>query len=160
MISLVRVDDRLVHGQVVTQWVSHSKVNRIYIVDDASANDEFMKKMLMSLAPAGTSVRVVTVQSAIENMYRVIEDDKISAMILVKTPEPILKMVQGGVKLEYVTLGGMGAGPGRRKISKNISLTEEEKKMIEDIEALGVEVVCHTVPYESAIPVQEALKKF
>lgn len=160
MISLVRIDDRLIHGQVVTQWISHTQANIIYIVDDTLANDPFMKKMLVNLAPAGTVVKVVTIQAACENMHKVQDNKELRAMILTNTPYPVLKMVEAGITIPKVILGGMGAGLDRKRIFKTVAITEKEKQDIEAIMEFGVEVVCHIVPYTPEVDAKECLKAF
>jgi D-glucosaminate PTS system EIIB component len=160
MISLVRVDDRLIHGQVVTQWISHTQANIIYIVDDTLANDAFMKKMLINLAPAGTVVKVVTIDAACENMHKVENNPELRAIILTNTPYPILRMVQAGLKFPKVVLGGMGAGGKRKRIFKTIAIDDKEKADIEAIIDLGVHVVCHIVPYTPEVDAIECLKSY
>ena len=160
MISLVRVDDRLIHGQVVTQWISHTQANIIYIVDDTLANDPFMKKMLISLAPAGTTVKVVTTQAACENMHKVQDNKDLRAIILTNTPNPVLKMIQAGITIPQVVLGGMGARPERKRIFKTVAISESEKNDIEAIMEYGVKVVCHIVPYTPEVDVLECLKEY
>lgn len=159
MISLVRVDDRLIHGQVATQWVQHAKANRIYIVDDQVNNDDFLKKMTISLAPQGTIVKVVSVDDAKKNMHRIVENNQIKAMVLVKTPEPIIEMIEAGVDIKKVVLGGMGANNERKRLSKTVSVTKKELEMIQTLIDKGVEVVNQIVPYTPAEDTKDLIER-
>ncbi len=67
-ISLVRVDDRLIHGQVVMSWIRYIDCNAIKIIDDQVASDEFMCSLLCSVAPSGTKVEIVDIKNGAE-MY-------------------------------------------------------------------------------------------
>ncbi len=160
MIVLVRVDDRLIHGQVVTQWISHTQTNIIYIVDDILANDAFMKNMLVNMAPAGTVVKVVTTEAACENMHKVEGNKDLKAMIITNTPEPILSMVNAGVKITDVVLGGMGARSDRKRIFKTVAISQSEKESIESLMDKGVNVICHIVPYTQPTNAVDALKNY
>jgi D-glucosaminate PTS system EIIB component len=160
MIALVRVDDRLIHGQVVTQWISYTQTNIIYIVDDLLANDPIMKNMLVNLAPAATVVKVVTTQAACENMNKVADNPELKAMILTNTTKPLLEMVKAGIKMNRIVLGGMGARNDRKRIAKTVAITEAEKGEIESLLSMGLEVVCHTVPYTACVDAKDALKNW
>ena len=63
-IVLIRIDDRLIHGQVVTQWIKDTNGNRILIVDDKLVNDRMMMRILKAAAPPGVKVEVMTVADA------------------------------------------------------------------------------------------------
>ena len=65
-----RVDDRLIHGEVVTAWTPYTQANRIVIVDDEVAADDFNKRVLKSLAPSGTQVAVLTVAGATKALQK------------------------------------------------------------------------------------------
>ena len=160
MISLVRVDDRLIHGQVVTQWISYNHINIIYIVDDILANDSFMKNMLVNMAPDGTKVKVVTVDAACENMNKIVENNDLSAMIITNTPMPIQRMIDANIKITDVVLGGMGARADRKRIFKTVAISEEEKNSIQYLIDKGLKVVCHIVPYTNPVEASEALKSY
>lgn len=160
MIALVRVDDRLIHGQVVTQWISYTQTNIIYIVDDMLANDPVMKNMLVNLAPASTVVKVVTTQAACENMNKVADNPDQRAMILTNTTKPVLEMAKAGIKFNRVVLGGMGSRDGRKRIAKTVAISDVEKADIDEMIQLNLEVVCHTVPYTACVDIKDALKNW
>src|SRR5690554_6550563 len=107
MIQLFRIDDRLVHGQVATKWVSRIDANKIYIVDDGVAADIMLSNICRTLAPRGTSVDVITVEQGITLLPKVQAHPQYRALIIVKVPETILQLKEGGVKIERLILGGM-----------------------------------------------------
>ena len=88
MIALTRIDDRLIHGQVATQWVADSRANNIYIVDDETADDEFAVMVCKGLAPLRTEVFVLKTMESFDVLKEVAENDSKRGLILVKTPEP------------------------------------------------------------------------
>ena len=86
-IVLARVDDRLIHGEVVTAWTPSLSANRIVIVDDTVAADKFNKRVLMALAPQGTKVAVLSVEGATKALQK---PDPGNERVIVLTKTPIV----------------------------------------------------------------------
>ena len=138
-LKLVRVDDRLIHGQVVAVWLKAIGADRIVIVDDRTAQDAFLKDVLTLAAPRGVPVEV---HGFAEGSLRVIEiakDDE-QAFVLVKSPLTALRLRQAGVGFDVLNIGGMGSGPGRRPLYKNISANAEELEAMRELERMGTRV--------------------
>jgi len=156
-IVLSRIDDRLIHGQVVTSWVKQTGGNRIMIVDDALTKDIFMQKILKAAAPPDVVVDVLTIEAAAV-MLKGEEESGEKIIILTKVPQTLEKLIEGGVKLKRIVLGGMGAKEGRKKFNRNVSASREEmdsmKRMIEG----GTEIVFQLVPVESPVDVRKMLE--
>ncbi len=146
-IVLTRIDDRLIHGQVVTAWVKHTDANRILIVDDPLTKDTFMQRILRSAAPAGITVEVKGVSEAADFLKEDAETGE-KLMILVKGPQNLESLVDEGVKLPLIILGGMGAKAGRKKFNRNVSASEEEIACMKRLEEKGAVVQFQLVPDE------------
>ena len=146
-IVLTRIDDRLIHGQVVTAWVKHTDANRILIVDDPLTKDTFMQRILRSAAPAGITVEVKGVSEAADFLKEDAETGE-KLMILVKGPQNLESLVDEGVKLTLIILGGMGAKAGRKKFNRNVSASEEEIACMKRLEEKGAVVQFQLVPDE------------
>lgn len=151
-IVLARVDDRLIHGEVVSVWTPSLSANRIVVADDAVAEDAFNKRVLKALAPAGVKVNVYSVDEASEKMkgeYK--KEEKI--IILAKTPSTFERMVNNGVELESVNLGGMGIRGQRKSFIKNVACDEEEIMSIKNMLNKNVHVYYQLVPEQQVIEV-------
>ena len=118
-ISLVRIDDRLIHGQVVTAWLKYYPSDVIVIVDDGVAKDSLMQRVLRAAAPKGSKVIAKSVADTIDYINGG-EHDKEKVMLIAKGPEPIEQLVDGGVAIKAVVLGGMGIKTGRTKLNRNV----------------------------------------
>lgn len=154
---LVRIDDRLIHGQVATAWVKVTRANKIIIVDDAVAQDFFIVKVLKMAAPQGIKVEVSDINTAIEVLKKSEEStDKI--MILAKTPKTIYEMMLAGIEIKELNIGGMGAGPGRKQVYKNISASPEEKEVLKKIVDLGTDVFIRIVPDDNRIAIKNYIQ--
>ena len=159
MIALTRIDDRLIHGQVATQWVREVRANKIYIVDDETANDEFATMICKGLAPLGTEVFVLQEDKAAVVLKAVDEKQNVRALILVKSPGALIKMLDGGLELKKVIVGGMGKRADRKAFYRSISVSDEEIRQFQEILERGVDSQCQIVLSDSSIPVSKLIKK-
>jgi PTS system mannose-specific IIB component len=146
-LGLVRIDDRLIHGQVVAVWVKHIRVEMIVIVDDGVAKDSFMQDVLRLSAPPGITVDVRSVEQGIATLGSDTPNREY-IMVLVKTPKTARQLFDGGLHFSHLNVGGVGAGPGRKSLFKNISMSEEEKTILKSLVKDGVKVTLQTVPGE------------
>ena len=157
-VVLARVDDRLIHGEVVTAWIPTFKVTRILIVDDETARDEFNVRVVKALAPAGTKVFVYTVDKAAEKlMVQGVEGERL--LLLAKTPTTYHRLVQKGVPLKEVNLGGAGIRGERQPFINNVALNPEEVLACEEMQKAGVRVYYQLVPEQGVIEINDAIKK-
>jgi len=150
-IRLVRVDDRLIHGQVVAVWLRSVGADRIVIVDDRVAADPFLVEVLTLAAPSDVAVEVLGVA---EGAARVTELAGVPdrAFVLVKTPATVLSLLRAGAPIDVLNVGGMGAGPGRRPLYRNISASDDERAAMREIEAAGTRVEIRVVPDDRPVP--------
>jgi mannose/fructose/N-acetylgalactosamine-specific phosphotransferase system component IIB len=152
-LRLVRIDDRLIHGQVVAGWLRALGAQRIVIVDDASARDEFLREVLVLAAPQGTPVEVYGVA---EGAVRCIELARAPepVIVLARSPRTVLSLRQAGVPIDVVDLGGLGAGPGRRRVHRTISVGPDDIRDLRELEQLGTRVEIQIVVDDRPIPFQ------
>ena len=104
--GLARIDDRLIHGQVATRWTKETNVTRIIVVSDEVAADTVRKTLLTRVAPPGVTAHVVDVAK----MIRVYNNPKYAGqrvMLLFTNPTDVERIVEGGVKITSVNIGGM-----------------------------------------------------
>jgi len=144
-IRLVRVDDRLIHGQVVAVWLRSVGADRIVIVDDHVAADPFLVEVLTLAAPSDVAVEVLDIAAGAGRVTDLLTA-KDRCFVLVKTPATALALLRAGFPIDVLNVGGMGAGPGRRPLYRNISATEDERAAMREIEAAGTHVEIRVVP--------------
>ena len=154
-IVLSRIDDRLIHGQVVTAWAKTTSATSILIADDMLMTDAFTRRLLKAAAPPGIGVEVLGVRDSIDYMKQQ-NPEKENLILLTKGPEQMERIIDAGVGIKTIILGGMGAKPGRNRFTKNVSASPEEVSSIRRIVEGGIEVLYQLVPGE--IPVN--VKKF
>lgn len=152
-----RVDDRLIHGEVVTAWTPNTHATRIMIIDDDVVRDTFNVRVVKALAPAGTKVIVYSVEKACEKlMVPGVEGERI--MILTKSPTTFYRLIKGGVPIKEVNLGGAGIRGKRQPFINNVALDPEEVKACDEMKKAGVHVFYQLVPEQGVIEIDNALK--
>lgn len=144
-IVLTRIDDRLIHGQVMTAWVKKTRANQILIIDDEVAKDEFMREVLKMSAPNGIDIVVKGLMDAVEFLNQQ-EDKNNRLIILVKGPAVIEQLLENRIMIDKLIVGGMGAKAERRVLYKNISASEEERAIFKRMIDRKIPVVIHIIP--------------
>lgn len=153
---LTRIDDRLIHGQVMTSWLNYTSANKIMVVDDDVANDSFMKSILKSCVPSNIKLAVFNIEAAVARLKKGSKPtDRI--ILLAKYPKTLHTMMQMGIHFETINIGGMGAQGERTKFFKNISASEEEKQMLKDLINSGSKVTVQIIAEDNATDVSKLL---
>lgn len=152
----IRVDDRLIHGQVATRWATGLRVNRIMIIDDKVAVNDDEKSILRMAAPAGVNTSILTFEKGLNNIKNGNYKGQ-RVLLIVKTPEILTELLNGGLSLKEVNIGNMSSRPGTTQIKKSISMTENEKIAVQQLLSQGVKVTAQMVPEESDASIEEFL---
>ena len=155
-IVLTRIDDRLIHGQVVTAWIKQYPINKILIIDDELSKNKLMERIYKAAAPIGIEVIIKTLEDAKAFLKEAPEAGE-NVMILVKVPEIIEDLLNSDIPIDKVILGGMGAKKGRKTFNRNISASDEEIESFRRIMEKGTEMIYQLVPGDKAVNVKTLL---
>ena len=152
----VRIDDRLIHGQVMTAWLkTYTNVKHILVVDDFTAKDPFMTTMFELLIPKGITIEIKSVQDAITVVKNGLSKP---TMLIAKNPAAIRDLIEGGVDIDKFNIGGMGMSGKRYKFYRNISADDEERQILRDLNAKGVKIEIQIIPAQECVDVSQLLK--
>ncbi|MDD2396856.1 MAG: PTS sugar transporter subunit IIB [Tissierellia bacterium] len=146
----VRIDDRLLHGQVVVSWIPYLKVNEVVIADDEYANDEFMKELIKCSEPEGVTVHVKTID---ETAALLNNDNENKILVLLRSIEGIKELVKK-VKISNINIGGVGAAEGRKRYYNSIHLSDNELSILKDIANDNIHVEVRILPKDKAIVIK------
>jgi PTS system mannose-specific IIB component/fructoselysine and glucoselysine-specific PTS system IIB component len=155
-IALARIDDRLVHGQVVIGWGVPLKVQAIVLVDDGLAASDWEQEIYRMAVPPGVDLEFTTVAQAGGQLRRW-EADPRTVFLLTASVEAMAQLARAGV-IRRVNLGGLHAGPGRTERLRYIYLSPGEADALRAIEAGGTPVSAQDLPTSAAVPVRELLR--
>jgi D-glucosaminate-specific PTS system IIB component len=128
-ISLIRVDFRLIHGQVVAKWLKDTQATKIIIVNDNLAKDPVMSNIYRMATPPGVKCSIVSIERFIAAWNKNQLGDG-NAMILFKDISTTHATWEKGFPIEELQIGGLGAGPGRKAVYQNMTLNEEDNNLI------------------------------
>lgn len=156
-IKLVRVDFRLMHGQVVTAWLKQADADSILIVDDELAADKFLAQVFLMAKPQGVKVGIRSVEKAVAG-FKKEAFGNIKMLVLFKSIESVKRAFDLGFPLEKLQIGGLGNGTNKVMISKELSLDETEVGMLLEMQAKGVEVSLQMTPRDARITLDDAVK--
>ncbi|GBF02565.1 mannose/fructose/sorbose-specific PTS system IIB component [Lactiplantibacillus paraplantarum] len=153
----IRIDDRLIHGQVATRWATGLRVNRIMVIDNDVANDDVQKSILRMAAPSGISTSIITEEKAITNI-KAGKYDKQRVLLVVRQPRVLLNLVEAGLDIQKINIGNMSNREDTVQVKKSVSLTVEERQDIEALIAKGVKVTAQMVPDDAEADFAKFLK--
>jgi len=137
----MRIDDRFIHGQITTTWMSWSGAEIIWVVNDKIASNLFIKKMQEGLAPA----KVYSVEEAIKN-WNENKEKNTKVFILTAGPKDSLELIRNGIKLNWLSVGGMGYHEGKVQVSQQTSVSKEEAKLFKEIYDMGIKLIERITP--------------
>lgn len=157
-IGLARIDDRLIHGQVATHWTKESKVSRIIVVNDEVAKDSVRSTMLKSVAPPGVTAHVVNVEKMVR-VYNNPEYENDRVMLLFTNPTDVVTLLEAGVKMPSINIGGMAYREGKKMITSAVSVDEKDITAFKAIDAMNVELDVRKVSNDSRQYMMDLLKK-
>lgn len=157
-ISLIRIDFRLIHGQVVTKWVKQANANRIIIVNDLLAKDEFLGSVYKMSAPSNVKVDIFTVNTAI-GKWQVNQFGDGKILMLFKSVSDCRMMQQKGFPMNTVQIGGLGGGSGRVNTSSGISFDAKDAQLLKEMCAEGSDVYIQVVPTQQKYEIEKVLDK-
>lgn len=157
-VVLTRVDFRLIHGQVITRWVTLCDVNEIVTVDTPLSKDTFMQEVFKMAAPKGVKIRILSVEKVVKAQQNG-EFEKNRVMILFKNVQELSAAVNTGLKLDEVQIGGLGGGPGRKAVNNAITLDKTDADLLLDMEKKGINIYFQTTPDYPSETLQRAVAK-
>lgn len=158
-IVLTRVDSRLIHGQVMTKWVNQVQANKIVVVSDELAADEFMRSIYLMSAPAGITVDCLSESQAVE-AFKANCFGEGNVLLLLPSLQALKNIYDAGVTVESVQIGGLGGGPSRKVVFQNITLDDADADICQWLADKGVRVTFQTIPEDTPQDVQSILKKY
>lgn len=162
MVKWVRLDERMIHGQVATKWSQLLQVNRIIVADDEAANNEVIHKSLMMAAPASCKTVIVTMDKAIAlcNDKRA---ESLSILVIVSTPQNLLRIAKEVKDVPQINVGNYGRIAPRRgseirkTYHKNLYAYDDEVEILKEVVATGIPCNIQTIPDEAPIDLGRAL---
>ena len=155
-ITLARIDDSLIHGQVTTVWSKVANAQRIIICNDDVYNDDVRRTLLRQAAPPGMKVNVVNIEKAVAVYHNPQYQDE-TVFYLFTNPQDVLTMVQQGVKIATLNIGGMAWRPGKKQLTKAVSLDAADIDAFQQLDKLSVKLDLRVVASDPSVNILDKI---
>lgn len=152
----VRVDDRLIHGQVLTTWVKSLGVKTIWVMSDRAANEPIEVILLKSSIPKHLALEVFTVEQV---AHAFAKHKGGQVLLLAELVQDVLRLSEFGVVMSEINLGGMRYHPGYVALSKAVYVGDDEALALQHLESKGVGAFIRVVPSDAKIDAYNRLKQ-
>ncbi len=156
-IRLVRIDNRLIHGQVATSWIQHTKANLVLVANDEVANNQLRQDLMSTIVPGHVQTRFFTLQKTADVIHKASESQHI--LLILENPVDALWLKQNGVPIDYINVGNMHGGDGKKAIAKAAYASEEEINAFKELISLGVKVEFQQLPVDPIDNLTESIPK-
>ena len=158
-VTLIRVDFRLIHGQVAVKWTKVARAAKIIVVDDASSKDTMLKNILKIAAPQETKCLVYSVERCVEK-WKETQFGEGRVMMVFKEISGVYQAWKAGLEVSELQLGNVPNKEGRKVLAREVYANIEEMKMLREMEGSGVKIEIHTIPEVSGVSFHTAAKKY
>ncbi len=156
-VTVFRVDDRLIHGQIVTAWLAHADAKQIVCADDKAAKDDLQKMLLEMATPKGVKLHLVTIEEAKALLSSDTSDLK--TLLLVRGTNEAADLLPLLPKLKSVNIGNLNMKTGKKKILPNVWVDEQDVAGFKKMQVFGKEVEVRAVPNDKSQNIYDLLAK-
>lgn len=146
MITVARIDERLIHGQVGYSWTVAYKSDAVMVVDNEVSKDEFQVSLLKMACPASLKCFVVDEDRAVQLLAKY---PKKKFFIVVGHPCVYLNMIDRGAEIASINVGGIYFKEGRRQVSKTVYVDDDMERVFKALDGKGVKLEVRTTPTDS-----------
>ncbi|MDK6371107.1 PTS sugar transporter subunit IIB [Aerococcus urinae] len=154
-INVFRIDDRLIHGQIVTSWLNYADANQIVVCDDKAAKDSFQQSLLRMATPKGIGLKIISLEK-IKNEINDLGEK--NTLFLVRGPQEAVKVVNVIPDIKTINVGNLNMSKGKEKVLDNLWVYPEDIKAFEELDSKNIEVEYRTLPNDNKKNVIELLK--
>lgn len=156
----VRIDERLVHGIVATFWLPKLKVDRVVCIDEESANNPMIKSALRMATPSHIFLSIIPLEKAVNN-FKTNKYGNERVMIIVKTPDLLLKLQENKIDFDEVILGNLGVikkKEGAVSITNYLNVTTTDRLIFEQLHNQGITLTSQLIPDDVPADFYEMMK--
>jgi mannose/fructose/N-acetylgalactosamine-specific phosphotransferase system component IIB len=157
MIVFARIDDRLIHGQVVEGWVNFLKATCIVVADDAVASNPLQRSIMELSVPQGLKVLIGRVEEICATL-RTGPFDAERVLLLFSRPSDVLRALRSGLGCPTLNIGGMHYIPGKRKLMDVLAVDDIDLEALKGICAMGIKIDVQTVPTQKSQPLEKVFR--
>ena len=157
-VANIRIDVRLIHGQVAGMWVNTLHITRIMVVDELALKDDILKMALKMACPSGVKLSLLSPEKAAANLLEEkYPDDNI--MMVVRDPAMLIKLLDSGFNVETVNVGNMANAHDTKMVKKTVHVSPKNIADFLELDKRGVKFTAQMYPNEDAFDIMGVIKK-
>jgi len=149
--TLYRVDDRLIHGQIIAAWVPHIRATRIIVADDQLPQNMMLSKILRLAAPANLRVEILPVRQAVALVEQQRSGPGLLTIMLFAGLDAVVQALADGLNLVELNIGNIRNTAGKLQVAESISLDQDEIEDLRELQKQDVKVTIQPVPTAPAV---------
>jgi len=150
VLTLIRIDDRLIHAQVVIGWYEACRPDRIILADDEVAGSDLEKRLYASAVTSDIKVSIITLKEAADRINSGVYDSE-RVLLLVRTPLEALELYRYGLEYDLINVGGMHYGAGREKVLDGVYVSDEERTALRELVKKSVTLEVRALPEDEKV---------
>lgn len=146
----IRIDERLIHGQVAAYWTRALNATRILVIDDFAARDQIQKMALKMATPAGVKLSILTVATASKNLI----EEKYAGdrvFVIVRSPKVLKEAWDAGFRFKTVNVGNMSSKFGSVQVRRTVGVTKDDVKYFRELVDSGVKFTAQMIPNDESV---------
>lgn len=140
-----RIDNRLVHGQVIEAWLPYLRAGTLVVLNDDLAADTLQQQIMKLAIPARIEIQFIRVDVALE-VYEVLLKKNVSSLFLVSNCMDIARVQEQGIDIPVVNVGNIHYAPGKQQICAHVAVSPDEKACLKFLESSGITLDFRAVP--------------
>lgn len=144
-IALIRVDNRLIHGQVTANYLRALSCNRVVVIDDSVAKDKFLNTILKMAIPSTIQLSIYGCAEAVQAWKKNKFGDG-NTLVIFKNISGAYETYKDGLEFDSLQIGGVAHAPGRKMVLESIALSDEEAQLLNEMDNIGISIEFQIVP--------------
>jgi mannose/fructose/N-acetylgalactosamine-specific phosphotransferase system component IIB len=157
-IKVFRIDDRLIHGQIVTSWISDAEAEKIIVVDDLAAKDEFQQSLLRMATPSSIKLCIYSIEDFVEKLKN--DNSSENVLLIVRGPAQALKLLEGGLDVDTINVGNISMKKGKKKVLPFLWLDDSEVNSLKEIANKNVKLDVRSIPNNRSQDAIDLINKY
>ncbi|MEF9968125.1 MAG: PTS sugar transporter subunit IIB [Longicatena sp.] len=159
-ITVMRIDDRLIHGQIVTRWIDYANAKMIMVVDDAAAGDKMQQMLLKFAIPSGIKLEILSKTDALTRIQN--DDTNTNVLLMIRNPKEANSFVEMGFKIDQINVGNISnskSATGRKQMMDFIYLEENDVVALKALGDKGIKLEIKALPTDRGRDAIEMIQK-
>lgn len=159
-INVLRIDDRLIHGQIVTKWIGEANAKKIMVVDDKAAADKTQQMILKFAVPSGITLEILNKEDAIKRIQE--DTSNVNVLMLLRNPKETDAFIDMGFHMDKIIVGNISNSKskvGRTKLLDYIYVEPEDVEALNRLAQKGIKLEVKAIPEEKAKDPMELISK-